>query len=93
MAQSNKKTNQSTAPKSIYGVNRRAAQKKKKTIIISAVSAVLLIAIIVTVVIISRRNSIISTTRITSYNIDEITYGNVSTTISGSGSLSPIGDR
>ncbi len=72
------------------GVNRRAAQKKKKTIILSAVAAVLVIAIIVTVVLVVRSNNMPETTRITTYNIDEVTYGNVSTTISGSGSLSPI---
>ncbi len=72
------------------GINRRAAQKKKKTIIVSIVAAVLLIAVIATVVVVAKKNSMPETTRITTYNIDEVTYGNVSTTISGSGTLSPI---
>lgn len=29
-------------------------------------------------------------TRVTTYNVDEITYGNVSTTVSGSGTLTPV---
>ncbi len=76
--------------KSQAGINRRAAQKRKKIIIISAVSAVLLIAAIAAIVIIILNNNRLSSTRITTYNIDEVTYGNVSTTISGSGSLSPV---
>ncbi len=92
MAQSNKKpqAKQNASSKPVSGINRRAAQKKKKTIIISAVAAVLVIAIIVTIVLMVQRNNILGTTRITTYNIDEVTYGNVSTTISGSGLLSPI---
>ncbi len=92
MAQQSKKpqAKQGTPRGQGAGVNRRAAQKKKKTIIISAVAAVLVIAIIVTIVLVAQRNNMPETTRITTYNIDEVTYGNVSTTISGSGSLSPI---
>ncbi len=92
MAQQGKKpqAKQGTPGGQGAGINRRAAQKKKKTIIISAVVAVLVIAIIVAIVLVAQRNNMPETTRITSYNIDAVTYGNVSTTISGSGSLSPI---
>ncbi len=79
-----------TQTKQGAGVNRRAAQKKKRAIIISAVAALLVIAIIVTVVIVVQRSNNRETTITTSYSIDEITYGNVSTTISGSGSLTPV---
>ncbi len=72
------------------GANRKAAQKKKKTIIISVTAAVLVVAIIVGVVIAANGNRGINSTRILTYNISSVTYGNVSTTISGSGSLSPI---
>ncbi len=72
------------------GVSRKAAQKKKKTIIVSVIAAILVIAIIVTVVLVAQNANRPEATRITTYYIDEITYGNVSTTISGSGSLSPI---
>lgn len=92
MAEQSKKpqSKQSTPQRPSAGGNRRAAQKKKKTIIISAVATVLVIAIIVTIVLVAQRNNMPETTRITTYNIDEITYGNVSTTISGTGLLSPI---
>ena len=70
--------------------SRRAAAKKKKTIIISAIAAALAIAIIITVVVAANNKKNFDTSRITTYNIEAITSGNVSTTISGSGSLTPI---
>lgn len=79
-----KPTGKSTQP------NRRAAAKKKKTIIISCVAAVLAIALIVTLVVVIKKANAPTPTVTTSYKVDEVTVGNVSTTISGSGSLTPI---
>ncbi len=98
MAQKNKKGQQrsggsSSAPsqkQQIAKASRRASAKKKKTIFISSVIAVLVIAIIVTVIVTVNRNNQPELTRITTYNIDEVTYGSVSTTISGSSYLTPI---
>ncbi len=71
-------------------VNKKAAEKKKRNIITAIIAAVLVIAIVIAIVVVAKKNSTPATTRITTYNIDEITYGNVSTTISGSGSLTPM---
>lgn len=79
-----KPTGKSTQP------NRRAAAKKKKNIIISIIVAVLVIALIVTLVAVIKKANTPATSTTTSYKIDEVTIGNVSTTISGSGSLTPI---
>ena len=79
-----KPTGKSTQP------NRRAAAKKKKTVIISCVAAVLVIALIVTLVVVIKKANTPAASVTTSYKIDEVTVGNVSTTISGSGSLTPI---
>lgn len=69
--------------------NRRAAAKKKK-IIISAIAALLVIAIIITFVVVANKANRFGSAISTLYTVNEITYGNVSTTISGSGSLTPI---
>ena len=71
-------------------LNRRAAAKKKKTIILSCVAAVLAIALIITLVVVIKKANTPAPTVTTSYKVQEVTVGNVSTTISGSGSLTPI---
>ena len=79
-----KPTGKSTQP------NRRAAAKKKKTIIISCVAAVLAIALIITLVVVIKKANSPALAITTQYKIDEVTVGDVSTTISGSGSLTPV---
>ena len=70
--------------------NRRAAAKKKKAIILSIVAAVLVVAVIITLVLVVKKVNEPTPTVSTSYKIDEVTVGNVNTTISGSGSLTPV---
>lgn len=70
--------------------NRRAAAKKKKTIIISCVAAVLAIALIITLVVVIKKANTPAPSITTTYKVQEVTVGNVSTTISGSGSLTPV---
>ncbi len=77
-------TGKSTQP------NRRAAAKKKKTIIISCVAAVLAISLIITLVVVIKKANSPALSVTTQYKIDEVTVGDVSTTISGSGSLTPV---
>lgn len=69
---------------------RRAAAKKKKAIVVTVVLALLTVAAIVVAIIVSGRSKTPEITQSTEYSIDEITYGNVNVTISGSGMLTPI---
>ncbi len=55
-----------------------------------AITAVIVIAVIAAVIILPRVLGTSESTRIITYNVDEITYGSVSTTISGSGTLTPV---
>ena len=68
--------------------------KSKKSVkikkIIFAVALVLVVALVAILVVPKLLPKKVASTRITTYKVDEITYGNVSTTISGSGSLTPI---
>lgn len=64
------------------------AAKYKKPIIISAI--VLSIAIAAVVILPKLIKNGDSSSRVTTYNIEKITYGNVTQTISGSGNLSPV---
>ena len=70
--------------------NRRAAAKKKKTIIISCVAAVLVIAFIITMVAVAKKANTPSSSYFYTYEVQAVTVGNVNTTISGSGSLTPV---
>lgn len=88
MTQNSKKLNIQTGGRS--QISRKAAEKKKRTIIVSAVAAVLVIVILASIVIAARKTSGSGTTRTTTYSVDEISYGSVSTTISGSGTLIPV---
>ncbi len=78
-----KNVQKTTAP-----VEVKSVQKKKKPVIIiaAAVIAVILIAVLSPLF----RGAKTESTRITTYNVDEITYGDVSQTISGSGTLTPV---
>lgn len=69
---------------------QKSCAKKKKAIIISCVSAVLVVALIITLVVVFKKNNAPDISVTTTYKISEVTKGNVSTTISGSGSLTPI---
>ena len=88
MTQNSKKLNIRTGGRS--QISRKAAEKKKRTIIVSAVAAILVIVILASIVIAARKTSGSDTTRTTTYSVDEISYGSVSTTISGSGTLIPV---
>lgn len=67
---------------------KKAGFKHKKLII---VGIMLLIFVGAGAIILPRvLNSTADATRVTTYNVDEITYGNVSTTVSGSGTLTPV---
>ncbi len=71
----------------------RASRRKRKKLIKIIVSSVagLVAVTIATVVILGqiRKNEAVPTS-VTTYHVDEITFGDVNTTISGSGTLSPI---
>ncbi len=74
--------------------NQKNSQKRKKNIrkkIINVTALILIIAIAATFIIFKfTDDDTIAGTTVTTYNVEEVTYGDVSTTISGSGSLSPI---
>lgn len=70
--------------------NRRAAARKKKRIIVSVVAAVFVIALIITLIVVFKKVNTPEPTITTSYQVKEVTVGDVSTTISGSGVLTPI---
>ncbi len=66
---------------------KKSAMAKKIGIAVAVILVVALVAILVVPKLLPKKEE---STRITTYKVDEITYGNVSTTISGSGSLTPI---
>ena len=75
--------------KSTAKPNQKAAVKKAgfkytKPIVITAV---VLAVVIAAAIVLPKIFNSASSTRITTYQVEEITYGNVSTTISGSGTL------
>ena len=84
MKPTNKNSAKTTQP------NRRAAANKKKKIIISCVSALLAVVLVITLVSLFKKANMPALAYSTQYKIDEVTLGNVSTTISGSGSLTPV---
>lgn len=81
------KSMKSTAKPSQNTVPKKAGFKYTKPIVIIAV---VLAVIIVAAIVLPKIFSAASSTRITTYQVEEITYGNVSTTISGSGTLTPV---
>lgn len=66
---------------------KKAGFKYTKPIVITAV---VLAVVIAAVIVLPKIFGTASSTRITTYQVEEITYGNVSTTISGSGTLTPV---
>ena len=66
---------------------KKAGFKYTKLIVITVV---VLAVIIAAVILLPKLLNKASATKITTYQVEEITYGNVSTTISGSGTLTPV---
>lgn len=83
----------SPTPKKQRHVADKAARRKRKTLIKILVSSVagLVAVTVATVVILGeiRKNEAVPTS-VTTYHVDEITFGDVNTTLSGSGTLSPV---
>ena len=68
-------------------VKKKTKFKYTKWIVIGAVVLVVVIAAIIILPKVFAKNE---STRITTYNVDEVTYGNISQTVSGSGTLTPV---
>lgn len=81
------KSMKTTAQQSPKTAVKRAGFKYTKPIIITAV---VLAVVIAAIILLPKLLNKASATRITTYQVEEITYGNVSTTISGSGTLTPV---
>ena len=54
------------------------------------ICVIILVLVIVAAIILPKFLRTESATRITTYQVEEISYGNVSTTVSGSGTLTPV---
>ncbi len=67
---------------------RKARRKLVKWIVAAVLAGAVILAAVLLLMQKARQNVV--STRITTYNATEITYGNVNTTISGSGSLTPV---
>ncbi len=83
----------SPTPKKQNKVADKATKRKRKKFIKIMISSVagLVAVTVATVVILGqiRKNEAVPTS-VTTYHVDEITFGDVNTTISGSGTLSPV---
>lgn len=80
------KTMQKTS--TVKKTGNRSGFKYKKVIIVTAVILVVVLAAVFVLPRLLRGST--ASTRIVTYNVDEVTYGNVTSTISGSGTLTPI---
>ncbi len=71
---------------------KMAAKKRKKQIKIAIISVVVVVAVILAFVFVPKllKNDNTMPVSVTTYNVESITYGDVDTTISGSGTLTPI---
>ena len=75
-------------PNKPTAVKKQSGRKFVKPIIITAVVlAVVIAAVIIVPRIVGNKAE---STRITTYNVTEVTYGNISQTVSGSGTLTPV---
>lgn len=81
------KSMKSTAKQSQKNAVKKTGFKYTKPI---AITAVVLAVVIAAVILLPKLFNKASATKITTYQVEEITYGNVSTTISGSGTLTPV---
>lgn len=69
-------------------IKKKPKFKNTKLIVIGAIIAVVVIAaVIILPKVFGGKNT---STKITTYNVDEVTYGNISQTVSGSGTLTPV---
>ena len=75
-------TNKNTAVK-----NRSGRRYVKPIVITAVILAVAIAAVIIVPKLIGGKET---STRITTYNVNEVTYGNISQTVSGSGTLTPV---
>lgn len=73
-------------------VQKKKGKGKKKIIIIATVIVVVAALLSVGLVTVFGKSPIDVTT-VTTHNVEEITYGDVNTTISGSGTLSPVNSK
>lgn len=80
-----------TKPANVSSSNPKLAEKRRKTLIKAAVGSVAGIAVIALgIAFVPRLWGIgVSAASVTTYEVEAITYGNVDTTISGSGNLTP----
>ena len=76
------KSNQNTA------IKKKPKFRYTKWIVIAAVVVVIVVAAII--ILPKMFGGKTAGTRITTYNVDQVTYGNISQTVSGSGTLTPI---
>lgn len=67
---------------------KKAGFRHRKRILVIVI--LLVIAAAAAVFLFRMRSQSADVSRITTYNVEEITYGNVSTTVSGSGTLTPV---
>ena len=84
-----------TKPANASSSNPRLAEKRRKTLIKAAVGSVAGIAVIALgIAFVPRLWGIgVSAASVTTYEVEAITYGNVDTTISGSGNLTPVSQQ
>ena len=75
-------------PNKNTAVKKKSGRKYIKPIVITAVIlAVVIAAVIIVPKVVGKKEE---STRITTYNVTEVTYGNISQTVSGSGTLTPV---
>lgn len=84
-----------TKPANASSSNPKLAEKRRKTLIKAAVGSVAGIAVIALgIAFVPRLRGIgVSAASVTTYEVEAITYGNVDTTISGSGNLTPVSQQ
>ena len=69
-------------------VKKQSGRKYIKPIVITAVILAVVIAAAIIVPKLLRKDT--SSTRVVTYNVSEVTYGNISQTVSGSGTVTPV---
>lgn len=84
-----------TKPANVSSSNPKLAEKRRKTLIKAAVGSVAGIAVIALgIAFVPRLLGMgVSAASITTYEVEAIAYGNVDTTISGSGNLTPVSQQ
>lgn len=84
-----------TKPANASSSNPKLAKKRRKTLIKAAVGSVAGLAVIALgIAFVPRLRGIgVSAASVTTYEVEAITYGNMDTTISGSGNLTPVSQQ